>query len=59
MNFHRQVADDSTKHELPDQNGRAGYLPGIGIGHDRLDLSLEDHFAPRDHSAPRFEQGET
>jgi len=49
VNFHRQVADDSTKHELSDQNGSAGYLPGIGIGHDRLDLSLEDHFAPRDH----------
>jgi hypothetical protein len=47
--LHRQVADDSTKHELPDQNGSAGYLPGIGIGHDRLDLSLEDHFAPTDH----------
>jgi hypothetical protein len=39
--LHRQVADDSTKHELSDQNGGAGYLPGIGIGHDRLDLSLE------------------
>jgi hypothetical protein len=57
--LHRQVADDSTKHELSDQNGGAGYLPGIGIGHDRLDLSLEDHFAPTDHSTPRSEQGET
>jgi hypothetical protein len=57
--LHRQVADDSTKHELPDQNGGAGYLPGIGIGHDRLDLSLDDHFAPTDHSTPRSEQGET
>ena len=47
--LHRQVADDSTKHELSDQNGSAGNLPGIGIGHDRLDLSLEDHFAPTDH----------
>jgi len=54
MNFHRQVADDSTKHELSDQNGSAGYLPGIGIGHDRLDLSLEDHFAPRDHSSTTY-----
>jgi hypothetical protein len=45
--LHGQPADDSTKHELSDQNGSAGYLPGIGIGHDRLDLSLEDHFAPK------------
>ena len=59
VNFHRQVADDSTKHELSDQNGSAGYLPGIGIGHDRLDLSLEDHFAPRDHFNTYIEQGET
>jgi hypothetical protein len=50
--LHRQVADDSTKRELSDQNGSAGYLPGIGIGHDRLDLSL-------DHSTPNIEQGET
>jgi hypothetical protein len=54
-----EIADDSTKHELSDQNGGAGYLPGIGIGHDRLDLSLDDHFAPRDHSTPRSEQDET
>jgi hypothetical protein len=57
--LHGQVADDSAKHELSDQNGSAGYLPGIGIGHDRLDLSIEDHFAPTDHSTPNIEQGET
>ena len=53
--LHRQVADDSTKHELPDQNGSAGYLPGIGIGHDRLDLSLErDDFSSNRHPALSF-----
>ena len=57
--LHRQVADDSTKHELPDQNGSAGYLPDIGIGHDRLDLSLDDYFAPIDLSTPHIGQDET
>ena len=39
--LHRQIADDSTKHQLSDQNGGAGDLSGIGIGGARLDVSLE------------------
>jgi hypothetical protein len=49
--LHGQVADDSAKHELSDQNGSAGYLPGIGIGHDRLDLSIGSLRANRPFNA--------
>jgi hypothetical protein len=39
--LHRQIADDSKKHPLSDQNGSAGYWPDIGIGRAGLDVSLE------------------
>jgi len=35
-----QVTDDSTQHDLSDQNGGSDRLPGNAIGHARLDLSL-------------------
>ena len=44
--LHRQIADDSTKHEIPDQDGGAGYLPGIVAGHARLDVSVDRDFLP-------------
>src|SRR5258705_11761252 len=38
--LHRQIADDSTKHQLSDQNGGAGDLPGIGISGGSLGVLL-------------------